>query len=75
MRKHLKTLCTLFLLLATTVVSAQEAAEVRVPQFGYISYKSVYEQMPEYATAKAAFEELKAKYEAEAKHSEEEFQR
>lgn len=71
----------IFSLLCATIVSlslcAQKPAttEVRVPQFGYISYKSVYERMPEYATAKAAFEELKAKYDAEAQHSEEEFQR
>ena len=74
MRKHIKTLCTLLLLLAATVVSAQEEA-VRIPQFGYLSYKTIFEQMPEYAQAKASFEQLKARYDAEAKRSEDEFQR
>ena len=49
--------------------------EVRVPQFGYLSYQALYQQMPEYAQAKAAFAELQDKYEAEAKRAEEEFQR
>ena len=72
---RIKAIITMLLLLTTTMVSAQDAPEVRIPQFGFISYKSVFEQMPEYAAARTAFEELKAKYDAEAKHSEEEFQR
>ena len=75
MRIHLKALCTLLLLLAATAVSAQDASEVRIPQFGYISYNAVFKQMPEYAQAQAAFEELKTKYDAEAKRAEDEFQR
>ena len=59
-------------------MNAQETvpspAEVRVPQFGYLSYQALYRQMPEYAQAKAAFAELQDKYEAEAKRAEEEFQ-
>ena len=45
------------------------------PHFGYISYKQVFEQMLEYAEAQKAFADLKAKYDAEAKRSEDEFQR
>lgn len=46
-----------------------------VPRFGYLSYSTVYRQMPEYAQAQSDFAALKEKYEAEARRSEEEFQR
>ena len=62
-----------------TPAAAPEAA-VETPaapqlRFGYLSYNSVFEKLPEYAEAKKQFEALKAKYEAEAKRSEEEFQK
>ena len=44
-------------------------------QFGYISYETVLEEMPDYAQAKQSLATLKAKYEAEAQKGEEEFQR
>ena len=43
-------------------------------QFGYISYEQVLKEMPEYAKATEDIATLKAKYEAEAKKGEEEFQ-
>lgn len=41
--------------------------------FGYFSYKTAIESMPEYATAKKQMDELADKYEAEAKRAESEF--
>ncbi len=43
-------------------------------RFGYVSYNTVLTAMPEYAEAKKALQELKVKYDAEARRSEEEFQ-
>ena len=45
------------------------------PLFGYLSYSEVYKQLPEYEQAQADFAALKAKYDAEATRSEQEFQR
>ncbi len=44
-------------------------------QFGYMSYKTVMAEMPEYAQAKQGMADLKAKYDAEATRGEEEFQK
>jgi len=58
--------------------SAQEqtaASEVRVAPFGYVSYKDIFERMPEYDEARASFAALKSKFEDEANRSEKEFQR
>lgn len=44
-------------------------------QFGYMSYKQILQEMPEYAQATKDLAILKAKYEAEAQKGEEEFQR
>jgi outer membrane protein len=43
-------------------------------QFGYLSYEQVLKELPEYAQATQDLATLKAKYEAEAKKGEEEFQ-
>lgn len=43
-------------------------------RFGYLSYKAVLTVIPEYAEAEKSLQELKAKYDAEARRSEEEFQ-
>ena len=63
--------------LAVTAPGQSGAApqEVRVPQFGYLSYNEVFEKMPEYQKAKEDFAALKEKYDAEATRAEEEFQR
>lgn len=61
---------------------AQETAPVQqvqqtqqTPQFkyGYFSYQQTLESMPGYAVAKRNYEGLKAKYEAEMKRAEDEF--
>ncbi len=66
----------ILMLTVTTVFAQQETnAEVRVPQFGYLSYDAIFQKMPELITAQATLKELKSKYEAEAKRSENEFQR
>ena len=71
----MKSLITLLLaLLPFLGVSAQDEC-VRVPQFGYISYNEVFQQMPEYQKAQEDFAALKAKYDAETTRSEDEFQR
>lgn len=71
----MKSLITLLLaLLPFLGVSAQDEG-VRVPQFGYISYSEVFQQMPEYQKAQEDFAALKAKYDAETTRSEDEFQR
>lgn len=44
-------------------------------QFGYMSYKQILQEMPEYAQATKDLAVLKAKYEAETQKGEEEFQR
>lgn len=70
---------TLFLLLGSLTVSAQEAATTAAPSqaavlsFGYFSYKDVMEQMPEYAIAQRTLSTLRAKYDAEMKRVEDEF--
>lgn len=70
----MKSLITLLLaLLPFLGVSAQDEG-VRVPQFGYISYNEVFQQMPEYQKAQEDFAALKAKYDAETTRSEDEFQ-
>ena len=42
-------------------------------KFGYLSYNEVLRSMPEFAAAQNAMKELKAKYDAETKHNEEQF--
>ena len=44
-------------------------------QFGYLSYKQVMQQMPEYTKAQQDLDLLKQKYEQEALRGEEDFQR
>lgn len=64
----MKHLFTALLILIPLSLSAQM-------QFGYMSYKTVLAQMPEYAQAKQNLADLKAKYDAEATRGEEEFQK
>lgn len=74
----------LFILVAVMSLSAQAqttggsaAAGHTVPpatmRFGYLSYDSVLHAMPEYAAAMEQLTTLRAKYDAEAKRGEEEF--
>ncbi len=64
----MKRLFTVLLLVLPVALHAQM-------QFGYMSYKTVMAEMPEYAQAKQSMAELKAKYDAEATRGEEEFQK
>ncbi len=59
----------------TPAAPVTEAATVAIPQFGYLSYNAVFQQMPDYQKAKEEFAALKAQYDAEATRAEEEFQR
>lgn len=62
---------------AQTVESIPEVASVpqvtAVPEFGYLSYDSVMQTMPEYENAMKSLESLKASYEEEMKRAEENF--
>ena len=49
-------------------------AEAQV-KFGYFSYEEAFRSMPEYAIVQANLNDLKAKYDAETKRVEEEFNR
>ena len=56
--------------------SAQDettAVVANTVKFGYISYRQVFQEMPEHAIAAKQIEDLKAKYEDEAKRVEDEF--
>ncbi len=75
MKKILTLVCFVMSAVALSAQTADAQGAVRVPQFGYLSYNSVFEQLPEYAQARADFAALKAKYDAEATRAEEEFQR
>ncbi|MBP5388522.1 MAG: OmpH family outer membrane protein [Prevotella sp.] len=44
-------------------------------KFGYFSYEKAFTSMPEYAIAQANLKDLSAKYDAETKRAEEEFNR
>lgn len=51
----------------------QPTSQPSCPTFGYLSYDSVLHAMPAYATVMRQLDELKAKYEAEAKRVESDF--
>ena len=61
--------------LLITLAATATAQEQPKPVFGYISYATVFQQMPEYDEAQQNFQKLKAMYDAEAARAEEEFQR
>ncbi len=52
----------------------QQPAPVQ-PRFGYLDYRAVFEAMPGYAEAQKSLEQIKAKYDAETAHNEENFKR
>lgn len=56
----------------------QPVPEATMPvqyRFGFLNYRAVFEAMPEYAAAQKSLEEIKAKYDAETVHNEEDFRR
>ena len=73
-------LALLFMAAAAATLQAQQpsvpaTAVSSAPIFGYLSYDTVFRQMPDYQQARESFQALKAKYDAEARRAEEEFQR
>lgn len=56
----------------TTMLPIQQATTVP-PKFGYLSYNEIFKAMPEYADAQESLNILKAKYDAEIKRADEEF--
>lgn len=58
---------------AQTAGGTDAASHSAALRFGYLSYDSLLHAMPEYAAAAAQLSTLRAKYEAEAKLGEEEF--
>ena len=57
-----------FWLLSSTNIKAQY-------QFGYLSYQKALQNMPEYATSQTSLNQLKEKYDNEAKYNEEKFRK
>lgn len=72
MRKGLRRYVASLLLMVAAVWPTAVAAQA---QFGYLSFRQVMEQMPEYAKARQDLVTLKQKYEQEALRGEEDFQR
>lgn len=64
-----KQLLFLFLLMMPFVVQAQQM----LPKFGYFNLSTLMKAVPEYATAQKNIADLRVKYEAETKRSEDEF--
>lgn len=67
-------ICRLFTPMLLSLIITSATAQVQ-SKFGYLSYNSIFQAMPEYATAQQKLKELKSKYDAEAKRSENDFQR
>lgn len=44
-------------------------------KFGYVNYRAIFESLPEYAAAQKSLADIKAKYDSETLHNEEEFRR
>ena len=62
--------------LVTALMSLMSYAQqdaVPVMKYGYLSYDSVFQAMPEYATMQANLQTLREKYEAEQKRVEDDF--
>ena len=68
-------LTTICIVAAAVSLQAQEDVTDAVAYIGYIPYDKVLQQMPEYATAQQSYDQLREKYDAEAKRAEDEFQR
>ena len=60
------------ILLLTLLLPLIAGAQVK---FGYFSYEEAFVSMPEYAIAQANLKDLRAKYDAETKRAEDEFNR
>lgn len=65
---------TLILVMALMgLVSYAQENAVPVVKYGYLSYDSVFQAMPEYATIQVGLQALRDKYEAEQKRVEDDF--
>lgn len=60
---------------ATQVPTNPQVPATVQPRFGYLNYRAVFEGMPEYAEAQKSLAQIKAKYDAETAHNEENFKR
>ena len=67
--KAIRLLAVVFALALPMAVSAQSASTPHY-QFGFVSYQRILEAMPEYGQAKAALQDLRKKYDDEAKYNE-----
>ena len=63
-----------FILLLCAALSLPTLTKAQY-QFGYLSYQTALEQMPEYQTAQESLQTLQAKYEEEADYNDTKFQR
>ena len=63
----------LVLTLMGLVGYAQDAQAPAALKYGYLSYDSVFQSMPEYATMQASMQQLRDKYAAEQKRVEDDF--
>lgn len=69
-------LVTKLLFLATFLwISSVSGAQEVQKRIGYLSYNAIFQAMPEYEASRQRLNDLKAKYDKEARRSEEEFQR
>ncbi len=57
----------------STAATPETTVQQGALRFGYFSFKEVFHTMPGYAIAKHNMDDLKAKYDAETKRSEDEF--
>lgn len=74
--KTIRTMILAFLMLASESMQAQDAVQKQSVQqfkYGYFSYQQTLESMSGYALAQHNLEEQKAKYKAEMKRAEDEF--
>ncbi len=65
---------SIFAQTTTAALPLQQANTIQ-PKFGYLSYNEIFKAMPEYADAQESLNILKAKYDAEIKRADEEFNR
>ncbi len=65
----------IFFIVANLAITITSHAQTSPAKFGYLSYNTIFKEMPEYAVAQKKLNELKSKYDKEAARSESEFER
>lgn len=68
-----KAFLLLMLAVATLTANAQEEQQAPALKFGYLSYDSIFQALPDYAIMQANMTQLRDKYEAEQKRVEDDF--